>query len=333
MKWHNSRLDTVRAEKARPAGHADYVGEICVGRNDHMSINGKKNRITVKLRLAIAKCVELIGDIDDPNSVRYQLIDLTYNDTIYRCFNEGLRLDTDNPKRPKAIVSLIHETFFASQLLAVRRLLDRGEDVHSLRKIFDIVNANRSLYSREGFIFAKQERISRNSSSWRQEAEKDFMHKLYDSVSNKRPDTRNDEDGLWMPHLEAIGKFLDKPSLIHKYTDSFIAHAIKGKKHRLSVKDLEKVNLGNLQRLYQTISWLCYTLSRYIGELILFEVPTVTFDQFEGWSGSFYAGSHDRHLTNYWNKRTSLVRSWQERYWDLDKFYLSPRKEFFLVEE
>jgi hypothetical protein len=298
------------------------------GKENKMSVDGKKKWIAENLDLSIKKCVEILGDTDDPNSVNSQLIDLAYNDAIYRCFNEGLRLDPNNPKRPKAIVSLVHETFFASQLLAVRRLLDKSKDVNSLRRIFDIVYAKREFYSREGFLAAKNERITKNSSSWHQKSEEKFLNKLYDSVSNTQIDARTGKDKLWEPHLKAIGEFIDRPSLIHKYTDSFIAHAIKGKKHRLTVQQLEKVNLDNLQRLYKTISWLCFTLSRYIGEWILFEVPTVTFDQFEGWSGTFYGGSFDRQLTKYWNQRVSLLASWQSKYWNLDKFYVSPSKEF-----
>ena len=297
-----------------------------------MSMDGKKKRIAENLGQAIKKCVEIIGDTNDSNSIMSQLIDLAYKDAIYRCFNEGLRLNPENPKRPKAIVSLVHETFFASQLLAIRRLFDKGDDVNSLRRIYEIVNAKRDLYSREAFLIAKSERISRSPIKWRQDSEKDFLNKLYDSISNTHAEARTCEDKLWIPHLEAIGEFLNRPSLIHKYTDSFIAHAIKGKKHQLGIQDLEKVNLGNLQKLYQTISWLCFTLSRYIGELILFEVPTVTFDQFEGWSGTFYAGSFDRQFIMYWNKRVSLLASWQEKYWDLDRFYVSPWKEFITKE-
>ncbi len=117
--------------------------------------DSKRRRIAERLCQEIEKCVALLGDISDPNSLKFQLSDLAYKDAIYRSFNEGLRLNPDNPLRPKTIVSLVHETFFASQLLAVRRLFDGGKDVQSLRRIFDIVNKNRDLFTREGFLLAK----------------------------------------------------------------------------------------------------------------------------------------------------------------------------------
>lgn len=293
-----------------------------------MSSEANKVLTIQNLEKALRKCIEIHYNTDDTNSVFYQLTDLAYKDSIYLCLNEGLRLDSKNPNSPKSIISLIHESYFASQLLSIRRLLDKGNDVQSLRRIFDVIYTNKSLFTRENFLIAKRDRIERRLSPDFQELEREFLNRLYDGISNTTQVTRSNDDKLYEPYLNAILHYLNRPSLIRQYTDSFIAHAILKQKHKLTISDLEKVNLANVQKLLKTISWLSFTLSRYIGELILFEVPAVTFDKFEGWTKSIFSKDIEKLLEKYWYRRVSLLKSWEDNYWDWDRFFVSPTKGF-----
>jgi hypothetical protein len=293
-----------------------------------MDNSAKRQRRAEKLEQLFDKCILILGHADDTNSVVFQLIDLAYKDTIYKCFNEGLRLDEKNSNSPKALVSLIHESFFASQLLAIRRLLDGGEDVQSLRRIFDLIFSNKELFTRDAFVTAKRNRIERRSHPELQGMEREFINQLFDSVSNKSANSRSENDTLHLPFLDAIKEYLDRPSLIHQYTDAFIAHALLKKKHKLNEFDLSQISLENIETLLETISWLSYTLSRYVGELILFEVPTVTFDKFEGWFNSVFSKNLEVELKNFWYEQANLLKSWEQNYWDIKTFYEAPLRKF-----
>jgi hypothetical protein len=81
-----------------------------------------------------------------------------------------------------------------------------------------------------------------------------------------------------------------------------------------------------MQESYIDISWLAYTLSYYIGDLILFKVPSVAYNQFEGWIGSIYKSNIERSLRKYWQNRFRLFEKWERTYWYGDKLYITPKK-------
>lgn len=266
-------------------------------------------------------------DDNDGNTLLNQLSNIAFNDCVYRCFNEGLRLDKDNKNRPLLIIDQFHEYFFKNQVISIRRVFDSGDDVISLRRIFDIIYKNKEQMTREKYLLICSDELNEIKHEKMKESQIEFQNTNYDLISKKQRTHRKGSDKLYFPYLESIKSYLSRRNILHEYTNSYIAHSFNKKRRQLTPEELNKISLMKLQKAYKEISWLSFTISRYIGECILFEVPAVPYNQFEGWVGSLYKKNIEIKLNNYWNKRSDLFESWKKQYWFDDEIYVSPYKK------
>jgi hypothetical protein len=271
----------------------------------------------------INKCKEII-ELGNKNSITNLISDIIYYDLLYRSFNEGLRLDKQNDKKPNSIIGLIHESFFDSQVMKIRRLLDNSNDVYSLRKVLNEIIRHEHLYTREEYILLiDPETIQKRA----YELLVLDQHRKYDQISGKTPYNRAREDKLNHSYLMEIKAYLDKPNIIVKYTNTFVAHSLNKEKQVIIEDDLEKVSLRRLQENYKLLSWLSFTLSFYCNDLILFDPPTVLYEQFENWVGTIFKKDIELKLYKYWEKRAKMFSSWQDKYWMSNDFYISPYRK------
>lgn len=280
----------------------------------------------------INKCKKIIYNYKDPNSISSQLGEIVFIDTVYRSFNEGLRLDKNNKKRPKQLIDLFHSLYFNNQVVNIRRLLyDHGKDVCSLRRVLDIISKNQDIFTRRGYLLANTYQIAELEHEKLKESQYEFLNCLYDNISNTISiHDRTDDDKLNKNYLKKIDEYLNKETYLLNYTNSYITHCFNQNKRNTVNCNLNKITLGKLRRTLKIIAWLTYTLSKYIGKIILFEVPTIQYDQFEGWSGSIFKNNIDNALNRYWVKRIKLFESWKIKYWDINSFYLTPYKKLTL---
>ena len=268
----------------------------------------------------INKCKEII-ELGNKNSITNLISDIIYYDLLYRSFNEGLRLDKQNDKKPSSIIGLIHETFFFSQVIKIRRLLDNSNDVYSLRKVFNEIIKHEYLYTREDYILL----IDPETKNKREyELLVHDQHRKYDQISGKTPDNRAKEDRLNHSYLMEIKAYLDKPNIIVKYTNTFVAHSLNKEKQVTIEDELEKVSLRKLQENYKLLSWLSFTLSYYCNDLILFDPPSIPYEQFENWVGTIFKKDIELRLYKYWENRVKMFSCWQDKYWMSNDFYISP---------
>lgn len=72
---------------------------------------------------------------DSENSIQNIIQSLAWNDSIYRTFNEGLRLATTEERRkriPKTLVEYIHVSHISYIVFALRKLYDNKKKAHVL---------------------------------------------------------------------------------------------------------------------------------------------------------------------------------------------------------
>ena len=287
----------------------------------------KEDKNDIQLKNVINKCQQMIDDNEDRNTIIQQISKIAYNDCIYRSFNEGLRLDNKNNNRPAVLVDQFHEYFFNNQAICIRKIFDSGDDVYSLRKIYDLIVRNKHIFTRRGYIIANEHQILKLPNKKMQDVQLEYLNSMYDLISNTNPDERNENDRLYDMYLDSIGQYLNRKKLLHEYTNTYIAHPTNQKRRKLTKQQLAKITLNNMQRSYIDISWLSYSLSRYVGDLILFEVPTPNYNQFQGWVGSIFKSNINKSLMTYWSKRVNLFEIWKRKYWFSDCIYLTPYKK------
>jgi len=153
------------------------------------------------------------------------------------------------------------------------------------------------------------------------------QNRKYDLISGKTPTNRTKNDKLNHSYLMAIKAHLDKPNIIVKYTNTFIAHSLNKEKQVIIEDELKKVSLRKLQENYKILSWLSFTLSYYCNTLILFDPSTLLYEQFENWVGTIFKKDIELQLYKYWEKRAKMFSSWQDKYWMSNDLYLSPYRK------
>lgn len=266
----------------------------------------------------IEKCRNIIKS-GHVNSIISQIDELLYNDCLYRSFNYGLEVDKSIEKKPNTLIHLIHGMYFDAQVLRVRRLLDKSNDAWSLRRLFEMIYANRCHYSRKKYC----EIAVANLKSSARSGAIEYHNKIFDMISGVDKTKRKDADKLNVEYLECIKKFIESNDVMREYADARVAHALMPSKYGLDEK-LHHLSLDGLDEQYRKLSWLSYTLSYYCIELVQFIPSVIAYDQFTNWVGTIFQGDIYGELYKYWNLRGEKFESWERQYWYSGELYLSP---------
>ncbi len=271
---------------------------------------------------------------DDPNSVEQQMLALAWDDTVYRCFNEALRLTERNKSDlspPGTLVELIHKAFFANQVMLIRRLFDyrstkSGKEVYSIRTVMGELRDHQSLITRENYVCydGTPYEASKNSSMWREERVCLSRHAVFDTLSLTDPKDRNRSDLLDGELLVNLETHLRADDLLRKYVNKYLAHGADPSNRASLDPKLPQISLRYLQRLYRMLIWACKLLGKMTDQLVLTEVPVPQFDQFMGWSPGFIRESTKHALFRYWQQRARFFDKWSTVYWDSSVLYRSP---------
>jgi hypothetical protein len=92
---------------------------------------------------------------DEPNSIEGQIIRMTFEDMSYRMMTKPRGETSQDVKiaaRNGLLVHMLDIGYAATQILAIRRLLDKGSDVMSMQRLLNSIKANRKLITRENYV-------------------------------------------------------------------------------------------------------------------------------------------------------------------------------------
>ena len=204
---------------------------------------------------------------DDPNNIEGQIIGMIFLDLSYRGLAKvrgDLSKGPDIAARSSILAHMLDQGYVATQVLAIRRLLDKGNNVFSIRRLLDDIWRNRDLFTRE--IFIAYDGTPYDPDGWQSlppstEAQifeihnpKFFgfvrsseRHKLFDKLSGVLPASRNRQDTIRIEIFERLRSWLNSAeakkliTLSHK----FFAHAADVASRKalsysgVSLKDIE----------------------------------------------------------------------------------------------
>jgi hypothetical protein len=94
-------------------------------------------------------------DKDEPNSIQQQIFSMLFVDLAYRILVEPRRTTDEKLKiaaRSGLLAHLLDQCYVANQILAIRRLLDKRNDVVSVRHLLDDIAHSRRLLTREIYV-------------------------------------------------------------------------------------------------------------------------------------------------------------------------------------
>jgi len=115
-----------------------------------------KPRELAKYRLKRAEWLRLYEfRRDEPNNIEGQIIGMTFLDMSYRMMTKprnDIPQDVNIAARNGLLAHMLDLGYAATQVLAIRRLLDKGRNVASLQRLLTNLKSNRKLITRENYV-------------------------------------------------------------------------------------------------------------------------------------------------------------------------------------
>jgi hypothetical protein len=244
----------------------------------------------------------LVGN--DIHSIRNQIYDMIWDCAFFQCINEARRYaakdDKGNIKRNGSLHSFINQSFFKTQLLSIRRLVDKRSDVYSLHRLIEDIKKNSSILTRKNILdthnlpydYKKARADFDNNTDWTQGpvfepneiGHSEYIHRQIDSLTGITTDERRPDDLIPDNILKQLDDKLVSIDELCKYVNKFIAHSATPESREV-IPDEIKEALGKILNAHKII---CETAS-FIGNKILFcgfgyvlPIPRYgPFDQFD----------------------------------------------------
>lgn len=233
----------------------------------------------------------LIGE--DIHSIRKQIYEMIQDSAYFQCLNESrkysLKDDKGEIKQNKMLHDFINQSFFKTQLLSIRRLVDKDflrvekgkpYTVYSLYNLIEDIKKNSNLLTRENILSAYDfpYDYEKELSEYKKTIDctkpyfvpfkidsSETLHYRIDSVTGITPDRRSPDDLI---PVDILKQFDDKLACIEelcKYVDKYIAHAATPES-RIDVQSKIDSALGKVLNAHKII---CET-AHFIGNKILF---------------------------------------------------------------
>jgi hypothetical protein len=186
---------------------------------------------------------------DDPNNIEGQIIGMIFLDLSYRVLAKprgDMSKSAEMAARSGILAHMLDQGYVATQVLAIRRLLDRHRNVYSIRRLLNDIHLNRDLITRE--IFVAYDGTPYDTDGWRSlppsiqvQAQifgmhapglSEFLraserHEMFDKLSGVLPTSRFRQDTIRIEIFEKLKSWLNSAeaeklvTLSHK----FFAHA------------------------------------------------------------------------------------------------------------
>jgi hypothetical protein len=204
---------------------------------------------------------------DEPNNIQGQIIGMVFLDLSYRVLakprgdmNEGANIAA----RSGILAHMLDQGYVATQVLAIRRLLDGRRDVFSIRRLLDDIKKNRTTITRENFV--AYDGTPYEPDGWQSLPPSDeariwgidapgfsrFLrsserHKMFDKLSGAQPSNRSRRNIVRIEIFDKLESWLDSAELEKLVTLShkFFAHAADAASRNtltysgVSLKDIE----------------------------------------------------------------------------------------------
>ncbi len=194
--------------------------------------------------------------------------------------------EISNPLNNSLLAEMLLEGHVATQVLAIRRLVDARTDVISLRRLVDDVKRNYKLLTRENYVCfdglpydyeaARQNWLKNNAGNLRQDlswfsvdaheddSASECAHKQFDILSGIDPKCRNRDDHLPASLIETIERWIDESGAenLKKWSHKYLAHA-GDPRSRKEVADL-RVTANNIGEVIRVVARATEAISRLL---------------------------------------------------------------------
>jgi hypothetical protein len=259
----------------------------------------------------LINCQDILAG-KDRHSITNQILDMVWDDTVYRTYNEARRLSakTKNPKTGLAgtLIELIDVTFTMSQIMAIRRLVDSSEwgtskKVYSLPSLITEIERNKELYTRENYVCYDGLPYEETDLELQQERINLSRHKNYDYLSGTNQNSRTRNDIISDKIFNELKMLLGKTELIRSYSNKFIAHAAAPENRTKIEEELKALTLRYFEECYEAIIKVGKLIQVLVDKFMSADLAAPQFDQLENWEKPLVTKADKNKLYTFWRER------------------------------
>lgn len=250
-------------------------------------------------------------DSEDKNCILKQVQNMLFETLIYRCVLKARSIaPKDSKGRIKlngAVHYLIDKCFFNNQLMTIRRLTDKGEDVVSLYKLLNQMKGNCKYLTRRNYFMILQElgyeydysEIKKKHDEYIEKNlrmgeaivipdeldwdKSERLHSDFDKLSKNKASNRTPEDIIDNSIFDKLLDELDCCEKLRDHVDHFVAHSLKPEKVEKLDDEALRVTFEHLWEAQQIICKVTHFVGLYLLGIVdygLLPIPHGSFLQY-----------------------------------------------------
>lgn len=256
-------------------------------------------------------------------SIYKQIMNVLWNDTVFRTINEARRLVHENQNTSIGfngpLIEVFDQGFGVTQVMAIRRLTDPvsydpKRAVFSLPSIIVDMEEHSDFITRENYMChegIKFEDVTHDKDGivWLHWSR---MQNNFDKLSSTEPAKRARDDKIDIKLLRKLLQKLKVCENLRTYANKFIAHA-SHEKNRIQLTDKQKrITLEGLDQSYRVIVWV----ASFLGAVVLYEhslggVPVPQYDYLKDLDKPMVSAENILVLGEFWRERVKEVDTWE----------------------
>ena len=260
---------------------------------------------------------------DESHAILPLISKLVWNDVVFRFLARVAKQDTSSPLRNALLAESVIDGYFATQTLAIRRLMDRGprEDVISLRRLIADVRQHEYLLTRENYVShdglpydckEAERRVWRlregGGPFWGETIGPDAYepskraHEYFDRLVGASPETRSRTERIPSAVLDRISTWIDKPGIdeLVKWTHKFLAHGADRHSRRVFDLDSAEPSLLKITNAIRCLAHASEAIASLFGSGFGELVPVAQFDIYEFLGPIVQSEANREELDRYW---------------------------------
>ena len=235
----------------------------------------------------------LLGE--DSHSIRNQICEMIRDAAFFQCINESRKYfaqdDKGNIKQNKMLHYFLNQSFFKTQLLSIRKLVDKDfgrvkkgkkYTVYSLYNLIEDLKKNNALLIRRNILavnnlpydYEKADAEFSQNTDWtqgpvlgpREIGFSKLIHERIDSIMRITAEKRNPDDRVLNEHsFKCFDDWLKSSQELYDYVNNYIVHSATPE---IRIKVPNELD-GALCKIFNAHKVICETAS-FIGNNLLF---------------------------------------------------------------
>jgi hypothetical protein len=288
----------------------------------------------------------LLGE--DVHSIRKQIHSMIWDSAVYQSINEARAFAAPDDEGQIQLNGMVHQfidrCFFDTQMMAVRRLLDKetrpGErSVTSLWRLLDDMERNVCSLTRENILVSlglpydyertREEVLKRYAEisgvrimgdDYKQCVFSEDVHKRVDSLAGINASQRGPTDTMRVGVIQWLKERLGECKAIYEYVNKFLAHSATPESRARLMDEETKITLGQILDAHEVIC----QIAEFVGQNVFLRsvgnpLPVPQFNQFEHFEKAWVTEEALKKLHEWWHSYYASTSDWLK--WDWQSEY------------